>query len=55
MVIGSSKVLVNGEERFMDTNPVIKNSRTMVPLRYVGEFMGAKVSWDGEFYVVKVD
>jgi hypothetical protein len=55
MVIGNRKVLVNGEERVMDTNPVIKNSRTMVPLRYVGEFMGAKVSWDGEFYVVKVD
>jgi uncharacterized protein YbbC (DUF1343 family) len=55
MIIGNTKVLVNGEERVMDTNPVIKNSRTMVPLRYVGEFMGAKVSWDGEFYVVNVE
>jgi len=55
LVIGSGQALVNGKEKTMDTIPVIKNNRTMVPLRYVGEFMGAQVSWDGDFYIVKVE
>jgi hypothetical protein len=39
----------------MDTIPVIKNSRTMVPVRYVGEFLGATVNWNSEAKKVTVD
>lgn len=54
LVVGSNIALVNGQEKSMDTTPVIKGDRTMVPLRFVGEFMGAEVAWDGEYYVVEV-
>ncbi len=37
--------LVNGEEREMDTVAVIKDGRTMVPLRFLAETFGMKVTW----------
>ena len=41
---------VPGEENVFkgDTCPVILNGRTMVPLRLIGEALGADVNWDGE-------
>lgn len=43
--IGDTKVTVNGETRIMDTVAVITNSRTMVPVRFISEYMGATVRW----------
>ena len=34
------------ENRSMDVAPYIKNDRTMLPLRYVAEAIGAEVRWD---------
>lgn len=45
--IGQKTVTVNGESREMDTVAVIKDGRTMVPLRFLSEFLGMNVSWDG--------
>ena len=36
----------NTENRSMDVAPYIKNDRTMLPLRYVAEAIGAEVRWD---------
>ncbi|HHY11799.1 MAG TPA: DUF1343 domain-containing protein [Firmicutes bacterium] len=47
LVIGNPAIEVNGEKHTMDTVPVIRNNRTMVPLRYVGEFLGVSIGWDG--------
>lgn len=44
--VGSPIVLVNGEEKVMDTTPQIKNSRAVVPLRFAAEFLGARVDWN---------
>lgn len=44
--INSSYVTVNGITRVIDTKPVIKTGRTMVPARYVAEFLGADVKWE---------
>lgn len=38
----------------MDVPPMIVNSRTMVPLRTVGESMGAQVNWDGSARAVYI-
>ncbi|HEX3033389.1 MAG TPA: copper amine oxidase N-terminal domain-containing protein [Bacillota bacterium] len=43
--IGKNIAEVNGREIKMDTQPVLKNNRTMVPLRFVGEAFGAEVVW----------
>ena len=43
--IGSTKVLLNGNESNMTQCPVIKNSSTFIPLRYVAEYFGLNVDW----------
>ncbi|NPV71532.1 MAG: DUF1343 domain-containing protein [Firmicutes bacterium] len=55
LTIGSRTAEVNGLRKSMDTVPVIRQNRTMVPLRYVGEFLGASVDWDGASRTVTVD
>jgi len=50
LVIGKSSALVNGKSTPIDSTnpnvvPQILNSRTMLPLRFVGESLGADVQW----------
>ncbi len=45
-------VVYNGENVEFDQQPVIKNDRTLVPLRAIFELLGADVSWDGETQTV---
>ena len=40
------KVLVDGEEIQFDTSPVIKEGRTLVPIRKTAETLGLTVEWD---------
>lgn len=53
--LNSTSAVVNGKQETMDTSPVIKNNRTMIPLRYVGEFFGANVYWNPSLRAVKVN
>lgn len=46
MAIDSNAVLQNGTTGYMDTTAVIKQNRTMVPLRFISEYLGAIVNWD---------
>jgi tripartite motif-containing protein 71 len=46
--IGSNVAFINHEEKSLDAAPYIKNGRTMVPLRFISEALGAEVEWDGE-------
>ena len=40
------KIYVNGSRVYPDSDPVIINDRTMVPIRAVAEAMGFSVGWD---------
>ncbi|MDU5570977.1 MAG: stalk domain-containing protein, partial [Peptoniphilus harei] len=44
------EVVRNGvvTKRLMDVTPVLRNNRTMLPLRYVAEAIGADVKWDAK-------
>jgi plastocyanin len=44
--INQNKVVVNKKELTMDEQPIIQNGSSMVPLRFVSENLGAKVSYD---------
>lgn len=50
MTIGEDTYTVNGDEKTMDTAPVLKGDRTYVPVRFVGEALGYTVTalQDGE-------
>lgn len=52
--IGESKALVDGITKTFDTKAVIKNSRTMVPLRFISETFGADVQWIAKSSTVKI-
>ncbi|MBS3873186.1 MAG: hypothetical protein KGZ92_09455 [Firmicutes bacterium] len=43
--IGNRTAWVNGPARTLDVPPVIVGGRTMVPLRFVAEALGAEVAW----------
>ena len=46
LTIGSKTVTVNGGTVTSDTAPVIRQDRTLVPLRLVSEYSGCDVLWD---------
>ncbi|MFZ5642184.1 MAG: copper amine oxidase N-terminal domain-containing protein [Bacillota bacterium] len=46
MYVNERTYTVNGEKRWMDIPPVIKNGRNMVPVRFIVEEMGCEVEYD---------
>lgn len=44
--IGSTFFTVNGETRTLDSPSVIKNDRTLLPIRAVVEALGGTVGWE---------
>lgn len=52
--INDRRVLAGDREIILDTVPVIAGGRTMVPLRFVAETLGATVGWNGDLRTVFV-
>ncbi len=46
MSIDNKVTYVNGEANVLDVPPQIINDRTLVPVRFVSESVGAEVTWD---------
>lgn len=46
LVIGSRQATVNGRAVLLDVPALIVGGRTLVPLRFVSEAMGARVDWN---------
>ena len=46
MTINSKTAYVNGEAKTLDAAPIIKNSRTLLPVRFLAENLGASVEWN---------
>ena len=55
LTINSKQVTVNGASKTLDTAAVVKNERTYVPLRFIGEAFGAGVRWDSKVRIVYID
>jgi len=53
--IDSSTASFSGVRVLMDTCPVIRADRTMLPVRYVAESLGAKVGWNQDTLTVSID
>ncbi|MCR4442583.1 MAG: stalk domain-containing protein [Peptococcaceae bacterium] len=51
---GSSSAFVNNAVKTLDASPVVKNSRTLVPVRFIAESLGARVDYDAETKTVTV-
>lgn len=46
--IGEKQALIGDNSIMLDTSADIVNNRTLVPLRFIGECLGAEVQWNGE-------
>lgn len=46
LVIGTTGAIVNDTLIMLDNPPYIQDGRTMVPVRFVSESLGAVVEWD---------
>jgi len=46
VIIGKNTGTVDGKSTTLEQGAVIKNGRTLVPLRFITEAMGATVAWD---------
>lgn len=47
MTLNSTTATIDGEAVEMDVAPYATEGRTLIPARYVAEFFGQKVDWDG--------
>ena len=54
MTIGSKILLVNGVQLTMDAAPEIVSGRTMLPVRWMAQALGATIEWDAETQQVTV-
>lgn len=52
--IGNQEALLNGNPFTLDVPSVIVQNRTLVPLRFISEAMGADVDWDAKTRTVTV-
>lgn len=52
--VGSDTAFVNSEATTLDAPAEISNDRTMVPLRFIMEELGAVVTWDSDTKTVSI-
>ncbi len=57
--IDKPQARVNGKAKWIDENnhdvrPIIRNDRTMLPLRFVAESLGCKVDWDNDTRTITI-
>lgn len=52
--IGNKAASVNGQKVYMDVPPKVVNNRTLVPVRFISEGLGASVLWDQTNFTVSI-
>jgi hypothetical protein len=53
--IGSTRAIVNGQTQMLDVAPFLVGARTLVPLRFISEALGANVQYDNSSQVVSIN
>jgi hypothetical protein len=54
LTIGSTMATVNGQARSLDSPPIEVGGRTLVPLRFISEALGAGVTWNAPSNTVAI-
>ncbi len=55
LTINSKVMQIYGQTQIYDVAPIIKNSRTMLPIRVIAENLGGHVEWDGRLRKVTIE
>lgn len=53
--VGETTAIIDGQTQVLDAPPVVVGGRTLVPLRFVAQALGAKVAYDGTTRIVSID
>jgi len=53
--IGSTQATIDGQTQYVDVAPFVIGSRTLVPLRFVAQALGAAVAWDQNSQTVRIN
>lgn len=53
--IGSNQATVDGQSQTLDSPPFVEGSRTLVPLRFVAQALGASVDWNNNTSTVTIN
>lgn len=53
--LGKTTFNVDGQTLNMDTAPVVREGRTMLPIKYVADALGAALTWDGTTQKVTIE
>jgi hypothetical protein len=53
--VGNKNALINNETSSLEAAPVIKDGRTMVPLRFIGEAFDAEFTYDSVFKIIDIN
>jgi len=53
--LGKTSYNVDGQTLNMDTAPVVREGRTMLPIKYVADALGATLTWDGSTQKVTIE
>lgn len=54
LTIGSTQATINGQSQILDVAPFIVGSRTLVPLRFIAQALGAAVDWNDQTSTVTI-
>ena len=54
LTVDERTVFVDGQAMEIDTAPTIINSRTMVPVRFISQWLGAVVKWDSDLQRIEI-
>jgi hypothetical protein len=54
LVIGNTRAMIDGRPAAMDVPAMLVGGRTMVPLRFVSQALGATVNWDASTSTVAI-
>lgn len=53
--VGETTAIIDGQSQLLDAPPLVVGGRTLVPLRFVAQALGAKVAYDGSTRIVSID
>ena len=54
LTLNENKILVNNEIKEFDSPPILKNSTTMVPIKFFEDYIEAKIEWHEESGIVNI-
>ena len=55
LFIGHRKALYGESVMANDVPPIIRNNRTMVPVRFIASYLGCEIGWDQNTRTVYID